>query len=234
MRKLPLAQTAQGGIRIPMNRIIINRWAVCFALALSGALAEGFCAQLILSQSPPNIILEEDRYTRVEITALADQPTLGSLVVALTVQGPAASPPTVTILEFGSVNPQTGEIHPTFKASDFLYILPSGSTGSIRVTASAEGFSPGSASIDVQNKDSDSDGVPDFRDICPKTYDPRQYDADDDGVGDACDPDTDVDQDGVNDTKDNCPALANPDQSDSDRDGYGDACDNYPQNTKKD
>jgi hypothetical protein len=59
-----------------------------------------------------------------------------------------------------------------------------------------------------------------------------QADADQDGVGNACDnclyvanaDQADADSDGLGDACDNCPAVANPDQEDSDWDGVGDAC----------
>lgn len=55
--------------------------------------------------------------------------------------------------------------------------------------------------------DSDGDGVPDTKDLCPEFDDLM-----------------DTDLDGVPDCLDNCPALANPDQRDVDADGVGDAC----------
>ena len=71
--------------------------------------------------------------------------------------------------------------------------------------------------------DTDSDGIADIKDNCPRTYNPDQSDLDSDGIGDVCD--EDIDGDGVANTKDNCPKTYNPDQSDLDKDGIGDACD---------
>jgi MBG domain/Thrombospondin type 3 repeat len=71
--------------------------------------------------------------------------------------------------------------------------------------------------------DSDADGVVDGGDNCVNTFNPTQLDTDNDGVGNACDPDDD--NDGVLDFDDNCPDVANADQADSDGDFTGDACD---------
>jgi hypothetical protein len=87
-----------------------------------------------------------------------------------------------------------------------------------------------------EETDSDNDGIPDYLDNCPTTYNPDQLDSDNDNIGDACDncpyhynPDQrDSDNDGIGDVCDNCPYNYNPDQKDSDNDSIGDVCDNCP------
>jgi hypothetical protein len=55
-------------------------------------------------------------------------------------------------------------------------------------------------------------------DNCPDISNADQADYDGDGIGDACEADSDDD--------DNCPEVANADQTDSDGDGTGDVCEN--------
>ncbi len=74
--------------------------------------------------------------------------------------------------------------------------------------------------------DLDGDGVPDINDNCMEVANPDQADADNDGLGNACDPDDD--NDGVPDETDNCPLNYNPNQADADGDLVGDVCDNCP------
>jgi hypothetical protein len=63
-------------------------------------------------------------------------------------------------------------------------------------------------------------------DNCPDVFNVCQDDTDDDGQGDACDPD--IDDDDVINEEDDCPYTHNPLQEDNDQDGIGNACDNCP------
>lgn len=78
--------------------------------------------------------------------------------------------------------------------------------------------------------DIDNDGVTDVNDNCPNASNPEQTDTDGDGIGDACDSNTDTDNDGIEDGVDNCFLVPNPDQADTDADGMGNACDSDDDN----
>ena len=93
--------------------------------------------------------------------------------------------------------------------------------------------------------DADGDGIYDVHDNCLTQSNEDQGDLDNDGEGNACDPDidgdgttngddafpenpsesADSDGDGLGDNGDNCPGAANVDQADQDDDGVGDVCD---------
>ena len=75
--------------------------------------------------------------------------------------------------------------------------------------------------VEPQDPDSDGDGVPDSRDLCPGYDD--SIDVDGDGIPDGCDEMIDSDGDGVPDDEDLCPGY--DDGIDVDGDGIPDGCD---------
>lgn len=112
-----------------------------------------------------------------------------------------------------------------------------------------------SSQYSPQSPDQDHDGIPNDADNCPNVFNPvrpmddAQPDADNDTIGDVCDPEplchaqaascpvipkNDYDGDGVLNGKDNCPRKPNLDQADTDGDGLGDACDACPQTANPD
>ena len=82
------------------------------------------------------------------------------------------------------------------------------------------------------DRDSDNDGITDGDDNCPHFTNSDQEDAENNGVGDACEGDND--HDGTNDYNDNCPFVFNPNQVDTDNDGVGDACEDDTTDTDDD
>ncbi len=90
--------------------------------------------------------------------------------------------------------------------------------------------------------DTDSDGVPDGCDNCPKVTNANQSDSDNDAAGDACDNcllvsntmQRDTDNDGYGDDCDNCPDDSNSGQDDADSDSVGDICDNCSNDANED
>ena len=86
-------------------------------------------------------------------------------------------------------------------------------------------FNDGDASCSLGNRPCDSNERENCDDNCAFTYNYRQEDLNDNGIGDVCD--ADPDGDGIpNHWGDNCPEIPNQNQDDQDGDGYGDACDN--------
>ena len=86
------------------------------------------------------------------------------------------------------------------------------------------------AQVIIVDRDTDEDGVVDAIDNCADLYNPLQENADDDELGDVCDPcptgsNHNEDGDAILDGCDNCPQIANDDQANADGDDLGDVCD---------
>jgi hypothetical protein len=83
--------------------------------------------------------------------------------------------------------------------------------------------------VPASDPDLDRDGIPNGSDDCPFLANSQGHDADEDGIGDACDDSDnhDLDDDGVDNDRDNCPFVANRGQDDDDSDGLGNPCDDH-------
>ena len=77
--------------------------------------------------------------------------------------------------------------------------------------------------VEVHAPNADEDLVSFCADNCPRTSNTDQADTNGDGIGDACEGDSDNDQ--IIDFYDNCVDVPNTDQADWDDDGVGNACD---------
>ncbi|KAK2566477.1 Cartilage oligomeric matrix protein [Acropora cervicornis] len=84
----------------------------------------------------------------------------------------------------------------------------------------------------LDQEDTDKDGVGNACDNCVNVHNTLQIDTDGDGQGDECD--NDKDGDGILNTVDKCAKLnATGDQVDDDGDGIGNLCDNCPKNSNR-
>ena len=103
-----------------------------------------------------------------------------------------------------------GSVTPEGVYSYFMYDDSGGVEAVITMNPEAEEDCNNNDIPDIEETDSDGDGLIDDCDNCADVHNPDQADGDGDGVGNACD---------------NCPQAANPDQSDTDGNGAGDVCD---------
>ncbi len=148
--------------------------------------------------------------------------------------------------------PPFGACPPVFRSAAVLDLLPTDDVDGLEVATNGCPVAPGS------DAPLDGDGINGgVCDNCPAAFNPSQSNTDGDGLGDACDPCTDIDGDGFRDPGfpgacavdlcptvsgpnidtdsdgfanecDNCILVANPLQADGDGDNTGDACDNCP------
>lgn len=120
---------------------------------------------------------------------------------------------------------QPGEEYRLYARPDHQFSAPLASVAyNLSSVTPAISLSVGSMSSNPYYRptDTDSDGVSDQQDNCPRLANPKQEDVNKNAVGDVCE---DFDKDGLMNNADNCLNLPNADQRDTDGDGIGDKCD---------
>jgi hypothetical protein len=155
--------------------------------------------------------------------------------VAVSVGANAEGSGVIVFAYEGSYDPQNPEQNflarsdptPPGGNTSFEVLVPAGAKVIFEVENYVTGEAGFNYTLDITSGDADGDEVQNHRDNCATTANTGQGDKDDDGIGNACDPqdDRDPDFDGIENYRDNCNQVANEDQADSDGDGKGDACD---------
>jgi hypothetical protein len=153
-------------------------------------------------------------------------PPAGAIILSATSSNGTCATGAAVTCELGNLaNGASASVVVAVRATD---PFSTSMTGEFQVTSkTADPDAADASAAATVTVDLDCDGVA-GGDNCPAVFNPHQADSDHDGVGNACEEDTD--SDGTTDVADNCPQSANPDQTDSDRDGLGDVCDNCPTN----
>ncbi|MCP5144032.1 MAG: thrombospondin type 3 repeat-containing protein [Gammaproteobacteria bacterium] len=121
----------------------------------------------------------------------------------------------------GTITNAQGQSEQLAVAATETYWLADG-IGIVKTTSEVPGSAPVTTFTTSFTNDVDGDGIHLTQDNCPTVANANQADYDNDGLGDACDPDDD--NDGVLDTADAFPGNA-AESSDNDHDGIGDNAD---------
>ncbi len=234
----------------------INNATALRLAALTGSLQVGKVADLAIFdgtgyEDEPYLAIIDANVDGVALVLRGGEPLYGDAAVMAVVPGGQSGCEALTVCTVPKsvcVERETGKTYAQLAAANSsAYALfscgePAGEPTCTPLRTSSDDARPYNGPT---LEDLDGDGIANGSDNCPMLFNPIrpvdngvQGDADNDGVGDLCDPtplgadptvdSDDKDGDGIPNASDNCPYDANTDQLDDDGDGAGNICDPCP------